>query len=520
MSAYDVIIVGAGLGGLTAGAKLAKEGRSVLIIDQHAVPGGYATTYKRKGSSVEVGLHVMDGFDADDPKVGIFEDLEIFDNVELIKTPEFYRVTNGETDFVMPHGREQAIAKLVERYPNEERGIRKFFNILSKTRREAFRVPRRRWLYLLAFPLLPFICPNVVFRERQTIGGLLDSLIGSQELKLILTANIAYYHTNPYTMSVTYFSVAQGSFIGGGCHFVKGGSQVLSDYLASVIKKKGGDVVLRHRVEEVIVKGGRAAGVRYRPCTPPSARASTDTAPDPRAAADAIEVFGDRIVANTAIPNLATGLIKDEPARRKIAKLIKGQEISLPLLALYVGFDRSLKTMGNEVYFTKLLPGSVTSMADLGNNWYDDDYSKRALVFVDYGQIDAGLDPEGKSSGCICTFDPYEVWADLTPEEYTDRKRRVTDTLIERLDRQWPGVKDQVVYADLGTPITMKRYTLNTNGTAYGFAQIPKQAGRHRIRIKSPVRDLYFASAWTQPGHGFSGAILSGYWCAEELLRR
>jgi all-trans-retinol 13,14-reductase len=519
ISQYDVIIVGAGLGGLTAGAKLAKEGRSVLIIEQHAAPGGFATTYKRQGFSVEVGLHVMDGLDADDPKVGIFEDLAVFDNVELIKTPEFYRVTNGETDFVMPYGRQHAISSLIERYPNEERGIRKFFDIIFRTRREVFKVPRRRWMYLLGFPLLPFICPNVVFRERQTVGHLLDSLIGSQELKLILTANLAYYHSNPYTMSLTFFSVAQASFFGGGGHFVKGGSQVLSDYLASVIEKNGGKVVLRHRVEEVIIKGGRAAGVRYRPCTAPSARTSLDTAPDERAAADAIEAFGDRIVANTAIPNLANGLIRDEPARRKIAHLIDGQEIALPLLALYLGFDKPLKTMGNDAYSTMLLPSSVTSMADLGANWHND-YSQRALVFVDYGQIDAGLDPAGKSSGSLSTFDSYEVWANLTPDEYTERKRRVTDQLIERLDQLLPGAKNQVVYADLGTPLTMQRYTLNANGTAYGFAQIPKQAGRHRVRIKSPVRDLYFASAWTEPGHGFTGAILAGYWCAEELLRK
>ena len=72
---YDAIIIGAGLGGLTAGAKLSKKGRKVLLIEQHSVPGGCATTYKRKDYKIEVGLHMIDGLDKKDPKMKLFKDL-------------------------------------------------------------------------------------------------------------------------------------------------------------------------------------------------------------------------------------------------------------------------------------------------------------------------------------------------------------------------------------------------------------------------------------------------------------
>jgi phytoene dehydrogenase-like protein len=91
--------------------------------------------------------------------------------------------------------------------------------------------------------------------------------------------------------------------------------------------------------------------------------------------------------------------------------------------------------------------------------------------------------------------------------------------LIDRLNKLIPGIKEEIEYCEVGTSKTIKRYTLNPEGTAYGFSQIPKQAGRKRIPQKAPVENLFFASAWTVPGHGFSGAIMSGYWCAQEILK-
>jgi all-trans-retinol 13,14-reductase len=100
------------------------------------------------------------------------------------------------------------------------------------------------------------------------------------------------------------------------------------------------------------------------------------------------------------------------------------------------------------------------------------------------------------------------------------KKEKVARTLIGRLDNLIPGIKDEIEYYEVATAKTIKRFTLNPGGTPYGFAQIPKQAIRKRIQQRSPVENLYFASAWTMPGHGFSATIMGGYWCAEEILRK
>ena len=91
---YDIIIIGSGLGGLIAGAKLAKEGKKVLLVEQHDRPGGYATTFKRGDYTLEVGLHETDGPSQRDMKTKIFNDLDVFSNVDFLPVPEFYRFIN------------------------------------------------------------------------------------------------------------------------------------------------------------------------------------------------------------------------------------------------------------------------------------------------------------------------------------------------------------------------------------------------------------------------------------------
>lgn len=502
---YDAIVIGAGLGGLTAGAKLAKEGKEVLLIEQHSKPGGCATTFRRKGFIVEVGLHEMDGLDKGDPKTDIFQDLGVFDNVDFVRVPEFYRYANPRVDIVIPDDYQKAIDVLVKRFPHEAKGIRKFFKVILSLRKEMNKLPREKWKLLVQLPLFPVLYRNIVFRENQTLGRLLDSIIRDEDLKLVLLANLNYYHDDPYTMSLLYYAGGQGSYFSGGGHFVKGGSQKLSDCLAEVIKKNRGEVILKHIVTSIITENNKAVGVRYRK------KSGSDE--------EILEAYGNCIIANAAIPNVANDLLPPSESRNKLASAVSQLEVAPSIISVYLGFRRPPRDMGNIHYSTFVSGEDVSSMSDFAKNTKGD-ISKRGFVFADYSQIDSGLAPQGKAVGAICAMDYLADWENLEREEYKAKKEMVAQMFIDRLDKVIPGIKDEIEYYEVGTPKTIKRYTLNPAGTAYGFAQIPRQAGRKRIQQKSPIENLYFASAWTMPGHGFSGAILSGYWCAEEILKK
>jgi all-trans-retinol 13,14-reductase len=111
---YDIIIIGAGLGGLTAGARLAKEGKKVFLIEQHDRPGGCATTFKRKDYVFEVGLHEMDGLSGVDMKMKIFRELGVFDHVEFLRVPEFYHFVNSDVQVTIPHAPEEAAEGFIQ----------------------------------------------------------------------------------------------------------------------------------------------------------------------------------------------------------------------------------------------------------------------------------------------------------------------------------------------------------------------------------------------------------------------
>lgn len=501
---YDVVIIGGGLGGLTAGAKLARAGRRVFLVEQHSKPGGCATTFKRNDYIVEVGLHEMDGLDRDDIKSKIFRDLKVFENVEIIRVPEFYRFVNQRVDIVIPDNTGRAIDTLIRKFPGDEKGIRNFFRVIVDLRREIWKLPRERWKVLLALPIFPVIFPKIFYYRNKTVGNFLDSIVQDEDLKLVLMGNLGYYHNDPYTMSMLYYAAGQGSYYSGGGWYIKGGSQRLSDYLSRVITDNGGEVALHHLATKILTADNKAIGVEYRKKVPENAQIQ--------------RVFARSIIANAAIPNVANYLLSPEASRR-LRSQISNLQIACSLLTVYIGFRKPVRELGNKYYSTFVFDPSVQSLSDFLKN-SKGDFRTRGFCFVDYSQIDSGLASEGKSLGVITTYDYMSDWDNLSPQEYRERKEEVAQILIARLDKLIPGIKNKIEYHEVGTSKTISRYTLNPGGTAYGYAEIPGQAGMKRIPQESPVRNLYFASAWTFLGGGFSGAIASGYFCAEEILRR
>ncbi|RZN34789.1 MAG: hypothetical protein EFT35_09050 [Methanophagales archaeon ANME-1-THS] len=141
------------------------------------------------------------------------------------------------------------------------------------------------------------------------------------------------------------------------------------------------------------------------------------------------------------------------------------------------------------------------------------------MGFTDYSIIDIGLPEAGRYSGVIVVVDSLRQWEGLSTTGYETRKALAASILIDRLERMMPGVKEEIEAYDVVTPRTIHRQTNNPAGTPYGFAHIPSQQGLHRLGYASPVRGLYFASAWSRPGAGYLGAICGGYNCAKQVLR-
>ena len=477
---YDVIIIGAGLGGLTAGAKLSKEGKSVLLLEQHDRPGGCATTFKRKDFIMEVGLHEMDGLHPGDMKNRIFADLGVSERVEFLPVPEFYRFINERYDLVIPHDPEEAKAVLKKSFPDQEKGIDDYFyNVLNAKR---VMVAHRN-------------------EADKSVGAFLDEIISDDDLKLVLLGNLGYFHDDPYTLSWIYYLTAQGSYYGGRANFIKGGSQKLSNALSDIITTHGGSVKLNQLVTSIDYKGGLPVGVSYEKSWGKEKEQLSDTA--------------THIIVNAAVPNLAEKLLSKQDGK-KLAKSIAGNAIGASLLSVYYGFNKPLKEVGNKHYSTFIYNDSVKSQKDiLANN--HSDFSTRSFTFVDYSHVDADLAPAGKSVGAACAVDYPEDWENLERDEYMRMKADVADIITSRCEKLIPGFRDAVEYVEVGTSLSVKRFTLNPEGAVYGFAQNP---GKSTEYLSSLPENIHIASAWGKFGGGFSGSIYSGYMTAMDLLRK
>ncbi len=475
---YDVIIIGAGLGGLSAGAKLSKEGKKVLLVEQHYIPGGCATTFKRKDFTFEVGLHEMVGFNTTNIKTKIFNDLDIKNNVEFVDIPEFYRFVNDRYDIVIPHNPKDAISILSEKFPEDVKGINDFFFRLTE-----FKLKKNN--------------PEFNKEITKSLGDFLDTIIKNEDLKLILLGNLGYFSDNPYNLSLMYYAASQGDYYKGGGTFIKGGSQKLSDYLAKYIQAKGGEIIYSHLVTKIIIENNQAVGILYKKT------GKTET----------FQANAKTIVANNAMPNIADLLPKEYGT--KLLNYIKKLEYGPSLLTVYFGFKKPLKELGNKNYSVFVYDNSVKTQKDIFPN-NKSDFTTRNFTFVDYGIVNSDLASKGKSVGVICCIDYLSDWENIDKKAYKEKKEEVAQIFINRLNKLIPGSKDEIEYYEVATSKTVKRYTLNPNGSVYGFAQTPKKALVENIK---PVENLYFASAWGNFGGGLLGAIYSGYFSSMEILR-
>ena len=210
-------------------------------------------------------------------------------------------------------------------------------------------------------------------------------------------------------------------------------------------------------------------------------------------------------MANNAIPALAD-LLPPEPGAQ-LRDECSGLNTGASLLTVYFGFDRPLRELGYSYYSTFIYDTSVKSQADIAAN-NRDDFARRSFTFVDYGQVDSGLTSAGKDVGAVCCIDYPDDWENLGKKEYEQKKEYVAQAFIGRLEEVIPGFKDVIGYYEVGTPLTVKRYTLNPGGAVYGFAQNP---GR-KIPLTPRAINQPAGNALARPGRAPCGTCSRRWW--------
>jgi all-trans-retinol 13,14-reductase len=503
---FDAIVIGSGLGGLTAGALYARAGHRVLLLERNRHFGGAATVYRHGALAIEASLHEIDGLDAADPKGPILRALGLDRDIPFVDIGDLHEVRSPLFDrpFVMPHGFAAARAATTAHFPREAGGIDQYFDRIDAVRQAVAMMSEhqddRGW-WLWNAPTLPWRLWPLIRDRHASLSEVLTRLFGENEpVKLAIASNLTYYTDDPDTMPFIQFAIPQASYLAGGGHYIRGGSQVLSDRLVAIIREAGGEVEAGREVETILLDGDRARGVRHR-------------APDTD---DVREVLAPVVFGNAAPTALAAMLPED--MRLIFMSRYQNLRPSISLWSISLGLARHSREFGVRHYSTSVLPRWLTTLSSFreaaavpGEN------SDRIMPygFVAYDQIDSGLNTQGPYLAALVGVDRIENWAGLDVEAKRERKARWMDRLVADLDRQFPGIAGAIVHREMSTPETFQQYLNTPGGALYGFA--PASRGLMPLAATA-IGGLYLASAFTGGG-GFTGAILGGGWAVRAAMR-
>jgi phytoene dehydrogenase-like protein len=509
---FDAIVIGSGLGGLTAGAKLSRAGRKVLVLERNHSLGGAASTYMTGDLVVEASLHeTADPRNPLDPKHHVLAELGVLDAVQWVPIGNFYEVRGGPVGdpFLLPDNFAAARDALAARFPQAKPGMARVLGDMERIAtgvgalsrgRDAFRDWRSTQRALRA--LLP-----TVRGWHRSVSDVFTRAFGDNEaVKCALAANISYYHDDPDTLWWIFFALVQGGYLNSGACYIRGGSQRLSFALARTIKNAGGEVLLRRRVMEIrLDRDGKPAGVVH----------------DDRKGGDRIEVDAPIVIANAA-PTTVADMLPDA-ARGALRAAYGTRAPSTSLFALTLGLSEPPANFGMQIYSTFLLPAWMKRLADFPRNTAlladMPQGDAPALAVVNYSTIDSGLGgPPYPVS--IVGADRVANWEGLDDDAYAEKLRRWQDAIVAAVDRAFPGTAAHVTASVFNTASSMRNFLGTPHGSVYGFAPRPPSGPIWRGIDRSPrtpVPQLYLASAYAGSG-GFPGAIMAGSSAADCIL--
>lgn len=480
-----VVVIGAGIGGLTAAALLAHGGYSVLILDQAIVPGGCASTFKRQGFTFDVGATQVAGLEPGGIHHRIFAELEIDLPDATPCDPACAVFLPGEnTPINVWRDPEKWREERQRQFPGSEpfwQLMATLFNASWEFQgRDPVLPPRNLWDL---GQLIQAVRPSTLITAPFTLLTVGDALrlfgLGNdRRLRTFLDLQLKLYsQVNAEETALLYAATALSvSQLPQGLFHLQGSMQVLSDRLVSALERDGGKLLMRHTVEQITVKNGKATAVVMR--NQKTGEVWTEAA--------------DHVVANVTVQNLVQLLGEKAPIgyKQRVEKLPPASGA----FVVYLGVDASAIPYD--------CPPHLQFMYDA-----DGVIGENNSLFVSVSHAGDGRAPAGKATIIASSFvDPEQWWRS---EDYPGLKQQYTQNAIAKLAQYFYLKPETIVYQEAATPRTFAYYTGRDRGIVGGIGQRIPTFGPFGFANRTPIQSLWLVGDSTHPGEGTAGVSYS-----------
>jgi phytoene dehydrogenase-like protein len=482
--ARSILIIGAGVAGMSTGCYGQMNGYDTRIFEMHNLPGGVCTSWKRKGYTIDGCIHWLTGTKPGTDFYQIWEELGVMPDATLVEHEVYARIEGRDGQVLVVHRDIDRLEQhMKELAPEDGKPIGEFVEAIRKMR--SFPIPWQKAAELfgpvekfrIVRGMLPFMG---LFRKwgRATLGDVArrfkDPFMREAFLHIFNLENPPEFPI--MAVMLTFAWMDQGTL-----GYPVGGSLELARTIEGRYLDLGGTIDYRSRVVKVLVENDRAVGVRLE---------------------DGSEHRGDVVVSaadgRTTIFDMLEGRYVDRKVRGYYDKL----DLFPPLIYVGLGIDATFEDV----------PQTMTGI----NFPFDEPVTigerERNHMSVQFYSYDPTLAPAGKTFARVHFPSDYDHWEHLRrdPERYKAEKEKVADTVVALLDRRFPGLASKVEMRDVATPMTWVRYTGNWRGSFEGWLETTDTLTMRMSQMLPGLKDFYMAGQWVQPGGSLPAVAVSG----------
>ena len=495
---YDAILIGGALAGLTLAISLAEAGKSVLILEQHNLPGGIATSFVRGGFEMEAALHEMMEIGSKDEPRRIRKLLEkhgVF--VDWLPVPDAYHLCLPHLDRTFHPGFDTFASEIEEVCPGSRKQVLEFLDFcrICSESATALQEEMKNVLHILRRHL-PF-----VRTLGYSAGEVMEAFHLPEKVREILSPYWIYVGAPLSDLPFTVYSVVMNEYIGHGAYIPKKTSHEMSLKLAERAESLGVQIEYRQKVEKILVQNGRVTGVR-------TARGD--------------EIHSDIVVSGAYPTRVYQSMI--EPASevpKEALQMVHSRRMNLTAFSVILILDQSKEALHLQDYcwFHAAHMNSDELFAEL-----KDLRGNRTTAAICLNNANPSATPEGYTSFSVTMMPRVEAWQSVTADNYDLVRHELAKELIDDMSEAL-GVplSDHIAEIVIETPMTFARYVGSPYGGVYGYSHSMRD---HTVaRTMTPeaeefISGLYFTGAHGAGGDGMAPVIGNGANVARRILSR